>query len=321
MAALWESSTRSLFVKTVWKDGHRHVLLQEEAAKTCEKSMETPKRRANSKSATKKSFAPPLRVPSVKLRLKKFMGLRIDSVKRNKAKKSSKKKKLEVSLDDRIEKIGKETEEIRLKSQYNENKYRKITKSYTIDQEDASKNSILANNYPIGTKLLQSDENFTSLSDRVLMWLDLATQNGSCSESMANFKRISFAKPRVITAASFPTDKPHFNSFERPKISFQRQYSFDCDEDSFSSDLEDESSDDSILKCNAINLSKGKIQLNEALSISEDEEKIDETGENVKHCCDKRQLHIFMPNLPQIFLEVDEVSVSKCSSIVKLDET
>ncbi|KAL3279622.1 hypothetical protein HHI36_017127 [Cryptolaemus montrouzieri] len=218
-------------------------------------------------------------------------------------------------------------DEARLRTQHNEHKYQKLSiRSHTIDTGHESRNSILAENYPIGTSILKSDEYYTSLSDRVLMWLDLATQNGSCSEAIASFKKLPIIKSRVVTAGAtiVPPRRGYSKAFDNYKIDNHIMYDLDRDE-SLDANLDDDYyfNDESFLKCSAVNLERDIGEEKDTFIVSDDNAKCI----NIKpysdmtefsNVNDKRQLHIFMPNFPRSFCDFDDISVmSKNSSMAQ----
>ncbi|KAK9871090.1 hypothetical protein WA026_011373 [Henosepilachna vigintioctopunctata] len=318
MTTLWESSKRSLFVRTVWKDGHHHVLLQNDKMNNRQSvaTKTTSQSRKNSSriKTTESSFGQ----VSNNTRLKRFRSLRIDSVKSEKYKK--------VTIYDHEDlhtkpRTAGDTKNIfvdnRIRSQHNDHKYQKITtRSHTIDSGYEYRNSILAGEFPVGGGILKSYDQFTSLSDRVIVWLDLATQSGSCSRTLADFKKVTVEKPRVFTA------KVNSKSSERTKINVLKMKESDENE-KYNIYLEDDdysSSDDSILKCNAMNLEREIVGLKDDKSIPTVDSEINKSvdkNEVISVPNDKRQLHIFMPILPKCLSELDDISVlSKNASVL-----
>lgn len=287
MACYWESSQRPLFVKSVWQNGYRHAILSKEDPAAKSKSPRLRPRSQNSQerrpSLSKNNEN--LNIPAVQLLLANARRKKRDSTKAS----PSNREKLQKSLT--FDVILRE--DIKITSKNNI-----LTKKPNPFSSFTCEKTILA------TDKLQ--QNSKSLTERVLLWLDLAG------------KQTKTKKYEYINGKKLPEKQTSLQEF--PKISVDN---FECKEIQIIDDgIESRfDSDFSILGQQAFEPSKIKIGFDEDLFRVANVE-----GENVlvrKECLEnfsksttKRKVHIFIPNIDNTIPEC----LSECSnSILSVD--
>lgn len=268
MVTYWESSRRPLFVKTVWRDGQHHVLLENESdANYYQKQDEikristTDSRKSNKRTSKSANVNTNLNVAPIKLLL-----CGVTQFKNNLKMKRCKTTNVNITENVNHWNIV-PGEPIKIQDFnktiiFNENK----EKIYPIVNETASCNEIVCNN----------------LSDRVMIWLDLAHQNGKTVEIPPNEDDDVVQEKTVI--------KNNNNQYRSHTLDFTERNehaTYNNNDEKFIVDDEN---------------GKEIIVLDSKL-----EENFVGTNNNVKMknrlSTTKRQLHIFMPNLPKRFSE------------------
>ncbi|XP_074033569.1 uncharacterized protein [Leptinotarsa decemlineata] len=318
MVAHWESSKRPLYVKTIWKDGQHHVVLREETSQPPKKWEKSPNSARIVKSATG-SYSSNLNVSSMKL-LKPSLSDGSDTLRRCKTsvkchhKSSSKRLNKQVSfsvpLEDKTNTFG-----LSIKSN-SIDIGDSGTPCYTASRQcpTAGPEDNIANYITYNTFLESSSD---SLSERVMVWLDLATQTSN------NFDQKT--QPlRVVTAESAAKKKQ--NNFSRHRclsscqpIAFEEKPKRVFQVEGVSQSLQFTNS--SVLNKNNRVFDEDETLISEDKPVSKmlvsstvEENYVSKPIENGdcfrKKFGVKRQLHIFMPDLPKKFSDCDSSVLS-----------
>lgn len=294
----WESSKRPLFIKTVWKDGQRHILLNNEnnlknkvqhsSPRSQNKSLRTF---MSSKDSTNSNF----KISTFKL---------LDSIKNfDRCEKLS---RCKTSLPQRkLTAVKKTVNSSIIKRQQSvtlDKKCNLSIKSYNINLNNAK---YFYQSYVDENKccpFICSNFEFNSLSQRVLVWLDLALQNNEWEKnpkSIANrLNSINYDEKKIPNLKSAPvhpkaknasftdlSDTFHIGSAPEiargTKLSFSKQKTSFSNSDSFENN--DTAKDLPFISSSLENIT-------EIIAIP-DEAICD------KYLRMKRQIHIFMPAL------------------------
>lgn len=286
MPCHWESSERPLFVKSVWQNGYRHAILTKEDPAAKSKS---PRLRLNSQNfqegrPNSTQSEENLNIPTVQMLLanaKRIKNSKIAPPKRDNYKKLQKSLTFDVILREDIKITSKN------KLNMEKNVYSPVTCEKTIFATD------------------KLEQNRNSLTERVLLWLDLAGKQNKTKNYTEYTKKLP--------------DKQH-SLQEFPKM-MSIEDTYDIKDIEVLTEFERFDSDFSIL--NNRNYEPAKIELGF--------EKEDYTIANVegkhvlvrKDCIEnkfqkntKRKVHIFIPNIANKIPEC----LSECSnSIISVD--
>ncbi|RZB40729.1 hypothetical protein BDFB_008743 [Asbolus verrucosus] len=266
----WESSSRPLFVRTVWRDGHRHVVLREDdvasPARTSRRSVSSTSRRSAKPPPTPDNSG--FKVPSVKLLLAGWRGPKTRRCKTEARSREYVKTAITIDIipSDSVRYSD-------INKQVSFDNVKKLSAKSSSFEVTETPPPFSYDNYCV--------EQFASLSERVMIWLDLAIQNHK------QFKNIDVKKRP-------PTCKK--NSFDgkynpREKNLEERQKSV---------------KDVSVLE-RAPPLVTSHMECEEVEAVNlEQKPKLRGTA--------KRQLHIFLPNLPKKSSESSSLLSSKASS-------
>ncbi|KAG5864986.1 hypothetical protein JTB14_036349 [Gonioctena quinquepunctata] len=328
MVTHWESSRRPLYVRTIWKDGQHHVVLHEENSRHSQKTGKTHNTTRTVKSATV-SYSSNLNVTSMKL---------LNNAGSTECAKTT--RRCKTSVKDRL--------------QVTPLKHLQKQVSFNIPLDDKTNTlglAIRSNSIDISEQRTcydgdKSDDNIArfitynsfiepvndSLSERVLVWLDLATQHGN------GFNQEKSELLRVVTAQ--PVVKKKQNNFSRHRC-MSSCHPTDLNEPKSSFQVEGVSqslqfTNRSILRnnenCNESNAIFEQSSTPELLVSSKLEENfvpgaIEDKDDFRNTLGVKRQLHIFMPDLPKKFSDCDSsvlssklsnCSLQKCGYTTKL---
>ncbi|EFA11899.1 hypothetical protein TcasGA2_TC004056 [Tribolium castaneum] len=240
----WESSKRPLFIRTVWKDGHHHVLFKKED--------ETRTRaRKNPGTARRHPDLSTPQVPPVTLFLSGLRSFSEHAKIRKSAKTDRKFAKSALTVDVipgdsvRFSDLNKQV------FFQNEKKIHFKAKSLEVEREN------LETPPPFSYENFCMDQFNTTLSERVIIWLDLAVQNNKVIKILPPKKLEKTETVPVKKVAPLVTSRMECERVEQPPV-------------------------------------------------------VEEVPKIRPHTAAKRQLHIFLPNLPK---KSSESGSSKSSSL------
>lgn len=345
METHWESSKRPLFVKTVWMNGHRHVLL-----KRNETNLDYTQNKSNRKNVGRTTTFPDssrsinstehskqLQIKTVSIFLsgiRKFKEVGIPHEHNNSRKTIFKTYTIDVMPTDSV-KLKNFNEEITFtKLKHYQEGVPPVNRINYFQQNNGKCNpEINSNNIAYGheklndsTKLIDNiqysycdDRLINSLSDRVMVWLDLAAQNGDGEEKLIqnklNTQKTLHSKKRVVTAQVYS------NIQRKKSAAIVKMVKRTNGEENFDDKNNNEilKPDSSILKNMRINNTNSYVNEVTENIISrlegDDMHLIKEKSAHKMHDNSKRQLHIFMPNLPKKS-EINSNCSSKISSLL-----
>lgn len=328
----WDSSTRPLFVRTVWRDGQHHVLLQKEDADEFKRPLKSRRMviSASGKSSARSESSNTggssnFKVSSVKLLLNGVKGFKSDKRVRCQSplNRPHETYTIDVVPSNPVyyQNINKDvTFRTHQNKQNSKSCYPTKSSSFDVHDTDMNENDYCLNDYGIGiTPCFTYDSRCgNNLSERVLIWLDLATNSTNFQSSPKECNK----KNRVVTALPQPViQKRH--AVPKP---LQEIYRLDAQIENCNLqvhkikpepiDVTPRNLEEPAKEIEEVPISMEKCissKLEENYCILENES---EAKSNCI-CTTKRQLHIFMPNLPSKFSDSESLLSSKCSSVYK----
>lgn len=315
MSCRWESSKRPLFVKQVWQDGYRHAILSEEdpALKKNIKSPRSTSTRKLERPKSKREGEEILAIPTVQLLLA--------NVRRLKRRENNKNAQ---QTRDKLQKSF--TFDVILR---NEAKITPKSFVFDLEAEDAMYSAFSIQKTPI-TSINAEQSN--SLTERVLLWLDLAGKynNNKYPEEIKVKKRTNrpcqISTPHVEDTLKIaePPEPIIYQNYDDNICKFEEEY------ETKNNDI----SESSILRVQPIAV---EVEPNNvSVSVPEIEQEEDEyrtakveqlviknTSDEINNkltCFSKRQVHIFIPNIKKI-TEIEFSSSFSSEYKVNPDET
>lgn len=188
----WESSNRPLFIKTVWKDGQHHVIFKKEEEETFIRTARSA--RKNPVSSRKKPNAENsgnFKVPSVKLIL---AGLKNFKNENFKLKKSEKREFIKSAIT--VDVIP--SDSVRFSDLNKQVFFKNERRKFKSSSMEVKNNSENLSPPPFSYSDYYFDQNNTTLSERVMIWLDLAIQNNHKQIQKINVKKTEIGnKPKI----------------------------------------------------------------------------------------------------------------------------
>lgn len=309
MVTHWESSKRPLYVRTIWKDGQHHVILDKTKEKevnlsTYKRSKQCPSSQSTHRTSKSASAGVNLKVSSVRVLLSGIKAFKHGHKESKITQKSNERPKTWTGPVNRCETCKNSNKEITF-SAIRGLKPSNLYKSNTLDS-DLNESHIQEKFH---TNILDN-----ALSEKVLIWLDLATNNSQLEKE-------------IRTECTVTAQACHMAS------KWDKQLEHAC----CNEDTAEEIVDSSILKNTSPRYDEnGKetivVYSNEETEIprenfyhvltptvhNEDftyrEETVEEEIETAVNSV-KRQLHIFMPNLPKKSSDCDSSILSSKISV------
>lgn len=294
MVSHWDSSKRPLYVKTVWRDGQHHVLLNDQ---------QTPKQ---PKKSTKKY--PSEKRPIKSAPLTNYTNLNVSSVRILNTDETKSTRRCKTGVKKRLKTAQKLTFNCQEVSNNLTKELQLNIKSNTLEIDIKEKYTTNDNLENINDTCLDltnfKQPQFNSLTERVLMWLDLATQNGDFPNYInlnpdleynnpqpAFKKRQRFAKQRCFSSYQANCDYKINNlSFhiEGTSQALQLANSARNHNSTFEEDVIKDVEEDSVEE----NLVSSRLE-----EVFAPEEIVAPPSEAKMNYSVKRQLHIFLPDL------------------------
>lgn len=294
MVTYWESSKRPLYLKTIWRDGQHHVVLEKEDVMLQQRPPSSARSILSRKAKSAIAALPitNLNVPSIKL----FLGDSKDCVSTKDNKSRSKRCKTGPSW------------KTLLSSRNNNEKDKNLNLYIKSNSVDVSEGRVTENfsHYLTYTNYMEHCNN--TLSERVLVWLDLATQNGN------QIKQLKIESQR-LPVISHPN-----NQFVKVPLKRRCLSNHQINETSFfvegitTTAMSTKTALPDAEKV-VLNITAESLQ-EEILVTSEIEQNIviekmeEDSDDNSKGTMIKRQLHIFMPDLPKKYSDCDSSILS-----------
>lgn len=309
MVTHWESSTRPLFVKTVWRDGQHHVVLRKDEEPVAKKNLHSSNHNsARSIRSTKTTTSSNKKGSgSVKLVL---AGVGTFNA-------TEKKLLRPLDLTSPKETSGDLRNPRGILNQSSRYKIGKnlnlCVKSNSIDvnveRENYDKLGIISPYFTCNNYV----EPYTdTLSERVMVWLDLAIQNGNYT------KELKIQPQRIVTACHISQKRQHSAVKRRSLADCKLNTNCDREEDTFHVEGISQSVNSSDLVGDVISKENdARHQLSSEVEENIVVKGLEQTLPRKKMNSVKRQLHIFMPNLPNKYSDCDSSilssKVSTCS--------
>lgn len=310
----WESSNRRLFVKTVWVDGHHHVVLEDEDPANFARRQKKPRSRLSSGCSTKSA-------PDVKNSQKNLQNLRVSTVKlllsgmRSQGKETNHRSRvftpkclhesftIDIIPNDHI-KVKHLNQEIQFSCRPTIPRFSRYKSS---DQMTSS------------GKLSFIPNGDNTLSERVLVWLDLATSNGEINPAASSLQNAR--KGRVATANVCSFDQ----KFQEASVFMKGDDICQLNRVGVGGDEPISKSARSPRDPNEILVKQNKQKRVEEMRTAKENALSGDLLEINRTKClrpetAKRQLHIFLPHLPKKSSECDStltVSSNNSSSLSK----